>query len=327
LAALPGVENAALASLLPLNPGRSSIPFTVADRPPASGDETPTANYRIVTPGYLAAMRIPLRTGRNFTEEDNADRPAVAMISAPLAEKFFGDRSPIGQRLMLDDTNGPPRPVEIVGVVGAVRQEKLELPAIFDIYLPLRQVPNDNIVFLRIYSYWVLRASMSPVALENSVRDEIHRVDPAVPASIRTMEQALGSALAARRFSLVLVGLFAATALFVAAAGLYAVIAYGIGQRTREIGLRLALGATHAGMLRMILSEGFRLVLGGIALGLLVTFAMIQLISSQLYGVSARDPLSLILVIVLLTVISLLACLGAARRALHIDPAIALRAD
>jgi putative ABC transport system permease protein len=249
------------------------------------------------------------------------------MISATLAEKFFGDRSPIGQRLMLDDTNSPPRPVEIVGVVGAVRQEKLELPAIFDIYLPLRQVPNDNIAFLRIYSYWVLRASISPAGLENSVREEIHRVDPTVPATIRTMEQALGSALAARRFSLVLIGLFAATALFVAAAGLYAVIAYGIGQRTREIGLRLALGATHAGMLRMILSEGFRLVLGGIVLGLLATFAMIQLISSQLYGVSARDPLSLILVIVLLTVISLLACLGAARHALHIDPAVALRAD
>jgi predicted permease len=327
LAALPGVQHVALASLLPLNPGRSSIPFTVADRPPATGDETPTANYRIVTPGYLSAMRIPLRNGRNFTEEDNADRPAVVMISAPLAEKFFGDRSPVGQRLMLDDTNGAPRPVEIVGVVGAVRQEKLELPAIFDIYLPLRQVPNDNIAFLRIYSYWVLRTSMSPAGLENSVREEIRRVDPTVPASIRTMEQALGSALATRRFSLVLIGLFAATALFVAAAGLYAVIAYGIGQRTREIGLRLALGATHAGMLRMILSEGFRLVLGGIALGLLATLAMIQLISSQLYGVSARDPLSLILVIVLLTAISLLACLIAARRALHIDPAIALRAD
>jgi putative ABC transport system permease protein len=327
LAALPGVESAGLASLLPLNPGHSSIPFTVADRPPATGDERPTANFRIITPGFLAAMRIPLRNGRNFTEEDSGDRPAVALISAPLAQKFLGNRSPIGQRLLIDDTDGPPRPVEIVGVIGAVKQEKLEIAPTFDIYLPLRQVPQESIPFLRIYSYWVLRTSMPPAALENSVRQEIRDADATVPASIRTMEQALGNALAVRRFSLVLVGLFAATALFVAAAGLYAVIAYGIGQRTREIAVRLALGATHTGMLRMILSEGFRLVLFGIGAGVLATFAMIKLISGQLYGVSARDPLSLILVTALLTVISLFACLVAARRAFRIDPAIALRGD
>jgi predicted permease len=328
LAALPGVENVALASLLPLNPGHSSIPFTVADRPTASGDEKWTANYRVVTPDYFQAMRIPLRNGRNFTDEDRDDRPSVALISAPLAQKFFADRSPIGQRLVIDDTDAAPRPVEIVGVVGEVRQEKLEVPATFDVYLPLRQVPNDNISFMRTYSYWVLRTSVTPTALENSVRNEIRAVDPNVPSSnVRTMEQVLGSALASRRFSLILVALFAATALLVAAAGLYAVIAYGVGQRTREIGLRLALGATHGGVLRMILTEGFRLVLGGIGLGLLATFVMVKLISTQLYGVSARDPLSLILVTALLAIISLLACWMAAQRALHVDPAIALRAD
>jgi putative ABC transport system permease protein len=328
LAAFPGVEAAALASLLPLTPGHFSIPFKEADRPPATGDETPNANYRIVTPGYLSAMRIPLRNGRNFTEEDNGDRPSVALISAPLAQKFFADRSPIGQRLLLDDTDGPPRPVEIVGVVGEVRQEKLELPASFDIYLPLRQATPDSLPFLRNYSYWVLRTSQSPVALENSIRAEIRAADPTVPASnVRTMEQVLGGALATRRFSLILVALFAATALLVAAAGLYAVIAYGVGQRTREIGLRLALGATPSGIMRMILTEGFRLVLGGIALGLLATFALVRLISAQLYGVSARDPLSLIVVTALLVIISLVACLLAARRALHVDPAIALRAE
>ena len=327
LAALPGVQSAGFVSLLPLNPGHSTIPFTVADRPPRTGDETPSANYRIITPGYLPSMQIPLRNGRHFTEEDTANRPPVAMISAPLAQKFFSDRSPIGQRLLLDDTNAPPRPVEIVGVVGAVKQEKLDSPATFDIYLPLRQVPNDNISFLRIYSYWVLRASISTAALDNSVRNEIHRVDANVPASIRTMEQAVANALAMRRFSLLLVALFAGTALLVAAAGLYAVIAYGIAQRTREIGLRLALGATQARVLRMILREGFRLVLVGLGLGFLATFAMMKLIASQLYGVSARDPLSLILVTALLAVISLLACLMAAQRALRVDPAIALRAD
>ena len=328
LAALPGVEFAGFVSLLPLSPGHSSIPFTVADHPAVTGDKTPSANFRIVTPGYLSAMRIPLRNGRNFTEEDTGDRPPVAIISAPLAQKFFSDRSPLGQRLLLDDTDGPPRPVEIVGVIGEVKQDKLEIPATFDIYVPLRQVPNDSVPFLRNYSYWVLRTSLSPAALEISVRNEIRGVDATVPASnIRTMEEVLGGALAMRRFSLLLVGFFAGTALFVAAAGLYAVIAYGVGQRTREIGLRLALGATYGGVLRMILTEGFRLVLAGIVMGVLATLAMIKLISSQLYGVSARDPLSLILVTALLAVISLLACWMAARRALHVDPAIALRTD
>ena len=325
LSVLPGVESTGFVSLLPLNPGYFSIPFTVADHPPVTGDKTPSANFRIVTPGYISAMRIPLRDGRNFTEEDSGDRRPVAIISAPLAKKFFSDRSAVGQRLLLDDTDGPPRAVEIVGVIGEVKQDKLEIPPTFDIYLPLRQVPEDSVPFLRNFSYWVVRASMSPVALENSVRNEIHGIDASIPASIRTMEQALASALAMRRFSLVLIALFAATALFVAAAGLYAVISYGIGQRTREIGLRLALGATPARVLRMILNEGFRLVVGGIGLGLVATFAMIKLISSQLYGVSARDPLSLILVTVLLSVISLAACWMAARRVTRVDPMVALR--
>jgi putative ABC transport system permease protein len=327
LSVLPGVESAGFVSLLPLSPGHFSIPFTVADRPPATGDAAPSANFRIITPGYISAMRIPLRSGRTFTEEDTGDRPPVAVISAPLAKKFFDDRSAIGQRLLLDDTDGPPRPVEIVGVAGEVKQDKLEIPATFDIYLPLRQVPKESVPILRNYSFWVVRTATSAAALENSVRAEIHGVDASVPVSMRTMEQVLANVLAMRRFSLLLIALFAATALLVAAAGLYAVIAYGVGQRTREIGLRLALGATHARVLQMILSEGFRLILGGLGLGFLATFAMIQLISSQLYGVSARDPLNLILVTALLAIISLLACWMAARRALHVDPAIALRAD
>ena len=327
LAALPGVEAVGFVSLLPMNPGHSTIPFTVADRPPVSGDEKLSAHYRVITPGYLAAMRISLQSGRNFTEEDAVDRPAVAIVSAPLAQKFFSDRSPVGQRLLLDDTDGPPRPVEIVGVAGAVKQEKLDAPASFDIYLPLRQTPNDNISFLRTYSYWVVRTSMAPVALDASVRQEVRRADVNVPATIRTMEQALANALATRRFSLLLIALFAVAALLIAAAGLYGVITYGIGQRTREIGLRLALGASHGNILRMILGEGFRLVAGGILAGIAATVLMVRFISSQLYGVSAGDPLSLIAVVALLLVISLLACWLGARRTLHVDPVIALRAD
>jgi putative ABC transport system permease protein len=328
IAALPGVENAGMISLLPLTHTQASIPFTVADRPPRSRDETPSAAYRIITPGYLAAMHIPFVNGRNFTEEDNAERPPVALISAALARKFFSDRSPIGQRLMIDDVDGPARPVEVVGVIRGVKQDRLEMQPGFEIYLPLRQMIAESVSFLRNNSFWVLRTSMPPLSLEAAVRNEIRNVDATVPASsVRSMEQVLTSALAARRFSLVLVSLFAVSALLLAAAGLYAVIAYGIGRRTREIGLRLALGATRPGILRMILSEGFRLVISGVVLGTAATFALLKLISAQLYGVSAYDPLSFVAVTLVLAGVSLLACGIAARRAVGLDPAIALRAE
>jgi putative ABC transport system permease protein len=326
LSALPGVESAGYVSLLPLNRGHASINFFVPDRPAPQETERPAANFRIITPGYISAMRIPLRDGRNFTEEDSGDRPSVAIISAPLAQKFFTDRSPIGQRITIDDTDGPPRPVQIVGVIGDVKQDRLEIPGTFDIYLPLRQVTEQGVPWLRNMSFWVLRTSISPAALETSVRNQIRGVDPNVPASnVRTMEQVLSIALAIRRFTLLLVAVFAAAALLVAAAGLYAVISYGVGQRTREIGVRLALGATHGRVFQMILGEGLRLVLAGLGAGFVATFALVQLISSQLYGVSAHDPLSLSLVTLLLALISLLACWLAARRATRVDPMVALR--
>jgi putative ABC transport system permease protein len=327
IAALPGVEHAGMISLLPLTRAQSSIVFTVADRP-ATRDEKPAASYRIITPGYLAAMRIPLVSGRNFTEEDSAERPPVVLISAPLAQKFFSDRSPIGQRLLIDDLDGPPHPVEVIGVIGAVKQERLEAQPGFDIYLPLTQVPNEGVPWLRTNSFWVVRTSIQPLALEGAVRNQIRNVDSTVPANnVRTMEQVMTSALAARRFSLVLVSLFAISALLLAAAGLYAVIAYGIAQRTREIGLRLALGATRPGIFGMILSEGLRLVTAGVALGAITTVALLKLITTQLYGVSAYDPLSFAIVTVVLSGVSLAACGIAARRAIRLDPAIALRAE
>lgn len=272
-------------------------------------------------------MRIPLLNGRNFSEEDDADRPPV-LISAPLARKFFPARSPLGQRLLIEDSDSDPRPVEIVGVLGDVKQEKLEAEPTFDIYLPWRQVLAEGVPWLRNNSFWVLRTTMPPLSIESAVRKEIRSLDATVPATnLRSMEDVMAGALAVRRFSLSLVGLFAATALLLAAAGLYAVIAYGIGQRRREIGLRLALGATRLGILRMVVGEGFRLVAIGGLVGLLATFPLLKLIASQLYGVSARDPVSFTVVTLLLVVISLFACWSAARNAIAIDPATALRSE
>ena len=326
LTKIPGVESVGIVSLLPLGGGHSSINFTLPDRPPSKREDTPRANYRIVTPGYISAMRIPLLSGRDFAEEDDANRTAVALVSAPLARKLFSDRSPLGQRLLIDDSDGDPRPVQIVGVVGDVKQEKLEVQPTFDIYLPWRQVIPEAVPWLRSTSFLVFRTSMPPMSLETAVRKEIRNIDPTIPATnIRSMEQVMGGALAARRFSLSLVGVFAVTALLLAAAALYAVIAYGIEQRTREMGVRMALGASRLGILQMIISEGFRLVATGMVLGFLVAIPFENLIATQLYGVSTHDPLTYAIVLVALSSAALFASYFAARRAMHLDPMVALR--
>ena len=323
---IPGVESASIVSLLPLGGGHSSINFTLPDRPPPKREDTPRANYRIVTPGYISAMRIPLLSGRDLAEEDDASRPAVALISAPLARKLFSDRSPLGQRLLIDDSDGDPRPVQIVGVVGDVKQERLEIQPTFDIYLPWRQVIPEAVPWLRSTSFLVFRTSMPPLSLEGAVRKEIRNLDPTIPTTnIRSMEQVMGGALAARRFSLSLVGVFAVTALVLAAAALYAVIAYGIERRTREIGVRMALGATRLGILNMIMSEGFRLVSTGMVLGFLSAIPLANLIATQLYGVSTHDPLTYAIVLVALSAAALFASYFAARRAMSLDPMVALR--
>ena len=328
LANLPGVESAGIVSLLPLGGGHSSINFTRPDRPPSKREDTPRANYRIVSPGYLSAMRIPLLSGRDFAEEDDANRPAVALISAPLARKLFSDRSPLGQRLLVDDSDGHPRPVQIVGVVGDVKQEKLEAQPEFNIYLPWRQVIPEALPWLRSTSFLVLRTSMPPMSLEPALRKEIRNLDPTIPTTnIRSMEEVMGAALAVRRFSLSLVGVFAVTALLLAAAALYAVIArYGIEQRTREIGVRMALGASRFGILQMIMSEGFRIVVAtGIILGFGASIPFANLIATQLYAVSSHDPLTYTIVLAVLSAAALFASYFAARRAMHLDPMVALR--
>jgi putative ABC transport system permease protein len=329
LAAIPGIQNVGLVQLLPLAPkSQSTVPFTRPDQPPAKRDDTPWANYRVVSPGYFRAMAIPLLRGRYFGEEDNEDRQPVAIISVILANKYFPDRSPIGQQLTIDDTDNEPRSVEIVGVVGPVKQSSLEMPARADIYLPLRQVPKEAVPWLRYNTYWVLKTSSPTTHLERSIRAEIRKVDPNVAVgNIRPMTEVLAAALAARRFSLLLVGSFAGAALFLAAAGLHAVISYGIQQRTREIGVRLALGATRGRILRMILGEGILLLAAGIIAGLALALMMAKLVANQMYGVSERDPFSFAFVSLLLATTSLFTCGIAARRALNVDPMVALRCE
>jgi putative ABC transport system permease protein len=329
LAALPGIQSAGLVSILPLAPKSISfIHFTRPDQPPSKPENTPSTNYRVISPDYLRAMGIPLLSGRYFTDEDDGDRPTVAIISSVLAKNHFPDRSPIGQRIMIDDNDTAPRPVEIVGIVGAVKQTNLETPARPDLYLPLRQFPKDSVPNLRNSTYWVLKTSSSVPLNESQLRGEIHHVDPNVAiGNVRPMSEVLAAALASRRFSLLLIGSFAGVALFLAAAGLYAVISYGIQQRTREIGVRLALGATRGHILGMIFKEGALLLGAGVAAGLAAALLLASFVASQMYGISEHDPLSFAIVSLLLGIISLLACWIASRRTLNVDPVVALRCE
>ena len=329
IAAMPGLKATGLVSILPLAPKSISfIHFTRPDRPPGKPEDTPSTNYRIISPDYFRAMGIPLLGGRYFTEEDDGERPAVAIVSAVLAKNHFADRSPIGQRVLIDDTDAEPRPVEIVGVVGAVKQTNLEMPARPDIYLPLRQVPKDGVPFLRNSTYWVMKMSPGERDVDQFLQTEIGKVDANIAvSSARPMSEVVGAALAARRFSLLLIGCFASAAVFLAAAGLYAVIAYGVQQRTREIGVRLALGATHRSILAMIFKEGTFLLAVGTAAGVAIALSLAKLFANQMYGVSERDPFSFAVVSLLLAMISLLACWIAARRALKVDPIVALQSD
>src|SRR5438105_8590007 len=327
--ALPATKNVALVSILPLAAKSISfIHFTRPDRPPAKREDTPSTNYRVVTPDYFRAMGIPLLDGRFFTEEDDGERPPVALVSKILANNHFPERSPVGQVVVIDDTDGNPRPVEIVGVVGPVKQANLETSPKADIYLPLQQMPKDGVPWLRNSTYLVVKTPAGAAGIAQLLRAEIRNVDANVAVGdVRPMTEVMAAALAARRFSLLLIGSFAVVALFLAAAGLYAVISYGIQQRTREIGVRLAFGATHGSIFAMIFKEGALLLGAGVATGLGVALLMAKLVASQMYGVSERDPFSFAVVSLLLAGISLLACWIAARRALNVEPVMALRCE
>jgi putative ABC transport system permease protein len=326
IASIPGVEDAGVTSILPLTNGLSTVDFAVTGRPPLRASDLPWANYRVISPGYLKAMRIPLKQGRLFDERDDGEHPLSVVINAALADAYFPDRRALGERLQIDDTAKGTRTAQIVGVVGNVKQGKREDGPAYDVYIPYRQMDPVLVPWMRFETNWVLRTSMPPQLLEASLRREIRAVDPGVPvASVQTMEQVMESALAARRFTLGIIGFFAGTALLLTIAGTYAAIAYGVAQRTREIGIRTALGASSRQILFLVLGEGFGVVASGSIFGIITALGVSRLIATQLFGVAFYDPVALSVASTLLLSISLFACWLPARRAARLDPLTALR--
>ena len=327
VARLPGVASVAAVNQLPLNGALASVDYKVEGRPPASDSQLPTTNYRMVTPGFFATMGIPLLTGRVLAETDGAGSPAVGVISQALARQSFGELDPLGRRLLVNYA-GEFRPVEIVGVAGDVKHASLEAPPEPHLYVPYYQTHPKLLVWLALNQYLLVRASGDAVALGPVVRRELRAVDPGV-ASLggRLSGDFVATAAAARRFTLVLLALFAAVALLMATVGIYGVVAYAVAQRTRETGLRLALGASAAHILTLVLGEGLRRSAVGIGAGLVAALAAAHASKSLLFGVGEADPAAYAAVVVLLLAVTLAACLLPAWRAARLDPVKALRHD
>jgi putative ABC transport system permease protein len=327
LAAIPGVESIGAASALPMSGLNARTEFVISGRPPVKPSEVPGAQHRWVTPGYFHAMRIPLVRGRDLIAGDNERSAGVVIVDQALVRCFFAGQDPIGAHIVLRMGDGlPASDYEIVGIAESVKHNGLNEESIPTFYGPIGQAPKSAVPFLANNFSIVVRSGIDPQALASALRAQLRKVDADVAvAATKPMEEFLAASIAPRRFNLLLLGVFAGTALVLAAGGLYAVIAYLVSQRTREIGLRLALGAQRSHILCLILGHGFRLTMTGIAVGLIGAIATTRLLATLLFTTSATDPLTYGSVAVLLAGVALIASYLPARRAMKVDPLVALR--
>jgi putative ABC transport system permease protein len=327
LESTPGVEAAGVVSAgLPLQGGGNNGIKLIG----SSDTEWHSVDYREITPGYFRTMGISLRDGRSFTDADTGAAARVTLVNESFARQFFPQKSAIGEHIALGGKDS----AEIVGVVRDVKSY-LDQPAPPTTFIPAAQASFGT---SQLFEGWFPRTvvvrvatsaagqSIDPLNLTRAVRDAFTEVDPLIPVgSTRSMEQVLSRSLALRNFMRMLLSAFAILALLLAAIGIYGVISYAVSQRTREIGVRMALGATPSGMLSLILAESLRLIFFGVVFGVAAAFALTRMLASMLYGVTSTDPLIFVSVTLLLTVIALAACLIPARRAMRIDPMVALR--
>ena len=325
LAVSPGVRETGLISSAPLSGVLVTVPFTVAGRPPAAERDVPSANLRVVTPGYFSAVGTRLVRGRGLAATDRADTTAAALVSEALARRFLpGD--PLGQRLLLDDNNTGPRPVEIVGVVENVAQTNLDGPPSLDVYLPLPQIHPDAVPLLRNNQFWAVRSDGEPEAFRVPFLAALRAVDPdAAISGTGTMSQYVEAWLAPRRFGLGLFVAFSGTVVLLALSGLYGLVAYTVAQRRREIAVRLAVGATPRDVQRAILVQTAWLAAAGIGVGLGVAAAARRLLAGIAEGASAGAAW-LGTAVVLLLVLTLAGWIPA-RRAARVEPILALRGE
>jgi len=320
---LPGVEIAALINQLPLD-GRFNLPYRFASQSQLAG----AVEYRLISPDYFHAMNMTVRLGRPFNESDAAGAEPVIIVNEVFARRNFAKVETLGQRLCVGcEYTGDPAMRLVVGVVNDTKQRSLSEAAPSIVFLPLAQAVEGVKGNLQKASF-VLRTTGDPLALSAAVRSEMRQLDPDVPVrGLRSMEQLVGRSVAPQRFNMSLLGLFAALGLVLAAVGIYGVMAYGVSQRTHEIGLRMALGAREGDVMKMVVRQVLTLAGAGAAIGLIAAYALTRLMKTMLFGVSATDPLTFTVIALSLGLIALLACWIPARRAVKVDPMIALRCE
>ena len=321
--ALPGVEGVALIDALPLEPGRDLL-FTIEGGPGMKrSDAVFDADFRAVSPEFFQTMRIPLLRGRGFSDSDNASGEPVVIVNQAMARMFWPSQDPISQRIWVGKPMGPewtePSPREIVGVVGDIRGESLASAPDPTMYVPYAQRPI-------VQAFFVIRTRETPLAAVREIRKAMYQVDRDLPlAQLRTMDQVLSASVTDWRFRTILLALFGIVALFIATTGIYGVISYSVAQRTHEIGVRIALGARRGDVLKLVVGQGLRLTLTGLAIGIAAALVSTRFLASLLYGVKPTSPLTFLAVSAILTAVALLASYVPARRATKVDPMVALR--
>jgi putative ABC transport system permease protein len=317
---LPGVRSATAVIPLPLSGDMFRISFETEGRPIAKGD-LPSADFFAISDGYFKTLGVSILKGRDFTVRDNKQAPGVIIVNQAFAQKFFPNEDALGKRIKPGITTDANEPAmrEIVGVVSDVRNRNLSSELRAGYFVPVAQVPINQMTV-------VVRTTNDPHSLITAVQNEVHSMDKELPVyNVKTMDEYISATVAAPRFNTTLLVIFASVALVLTIVGLYGVMSYSVAQRTNEIGIRMALGAQTRDVLRLIVSQGFKLVLVGLGIGLIGAFALMRVISSLLFGVTTKDPLTFAAVAVLLAFVALLACYIPARRATRLDPLRALR--
>ncbi len=318
---LPGVQSAAVGTNIPLTDSHGRADVTIEGMAQTEPGNYPHPDVHTVSPRYFETLGISLLRGRSFTDDDNEKAPLAGMINAMVARRFFPNEDPIGKRFLFGHPSAAnaSKWYTIVGVVSDTKLYGLANPARLEVYLPFRQNPSSGMSL-------VVKSSADPAALTTEIREAVQSIDKDQPIfAISTMEELRSNSVATRRMTLVLLGLFSGLALVLGAIGIYGVISYSVAQRTHEIGIRMALGAPRRDVFRLVVGQGLKLAGIGIAIGIVAAFGLARLMSSLLYGVSTTDFETFAGVSILLALVALLACYVPARRAMRVDPIVALR--